>query len=383
MRAPKFKILVVSNGHGEDQIAAAILRPLMAQCPTIQAVAIPLVGKGMAFSKLGILVLGENPSFPSGGFIRGLWDLLRDLRAGLLPHLFRNRRIVGVAAKSVDLVICVGDVFCLLNAPRNPARTIFIATAKSDLIAPHSRLEMRLMQRWSDWIVCRDSGTAQSLQSNGLNGCFLGNFIRDLVVVESPQPMKMDWPMVLLVPGSRDEAIANFAHMMKVVFQVKIRPLTWVLAKADVLPIEAFMSGAVQFGFTWEGDERDGFLGAFVGHDATTKIYVTSHFSQALQCATVVLGLAGTANEQAVYVGKPVICFEGFGPQSTMQRFQEQKRLLGEGLTVLSTNDVQTIADALLNQLRDPNVRPVVSPGGMATLAIADAIVTRFTIPQT
>ena len=45
------KILVISNGHGEDTIAISIIKELITYSIVSEVVALPLVGEGYAFKK--------------------------------------------------------------------------------------------------------------------------------------------------------------------------------------------------------------------------------------------------------------------------------------------------------------------------------------------
>ncbi|HYM90122.1 MAG TPA: hypothetical protein VEW91_00640, partial [bacterium] len=90
----------------------------------------------------------------------------------------------------------------------------------------------------------------------------------------------------------------------------------------------------------------------FDGIDVTVT---TDHYADALRCATVVLGMAGGANEQAAGLGKPVVAFPGTGPQFTPRFLEEQQRLLGDALVATST--WRDAAQALATLLGDPRER--------------------------
>ena len=58
-------------------------------------------------------------------------------------------------------------------------------------------------------------------------------------------------------------------------------------------------------------------------------------FMDVLHQSSMVIGLAGTANEQAMFAKRPLISFIGTGPQSTKQRFVEQHQLIDGATTYL------------------------------------------------
>ena len=65
----KFRLLCLSNGHGEDIIAVRILQELRQISSKLNISALPLVGEGRAYFTAGIPVIGAVQAMPSGGFI--------------------------------------------------------------------------------------------------------------------------------------------------------------------------------------------------------------------------------------------------------------------------------------------------------------------------
>ena len=85
---PLNRLLVLSNGHGEDLIAQRILRALQTRQPQLVIRVLPLVGLGEAFTndeaEGHLKRLGPQLQLPSGGFSnQSLTGLLRDLAAGV------------------------------------------------------------------------------------------------------------------------------------------------------------------------------------------------------------------------------------------------------------------------------------------------------------
>jgi len=65
----KRMVLFLSNGDGEDLIAATIIKKLLEECPYLSIRALPLVGEGRAYDEVGIKVLGSRKIMPSSGFV--------------------------------------------------------------------------------------------------------------------------------------------------------------------------------------------------------------------------------------------------------------------------------------------------------------------------
>ena len=87
---PLNRLLVLSNGHGEDLIAQRILQALRSRRPDVEIRVLPLVGLGEVFAAAEaagqLQRIGPQLRLPSGGFSnQSLRGLVRDLAAGLPP----------------------------------------------------------------------------------------------------------------------------------------------------------------------------------------------------------------------------------------------------------------------------------------------------------
>ena len=349
------RILMVSNGHGEDLIACR----LMTEMQNCDIQVLPLAGIGAAYKALGYTPLITHPPMPSGGFIRSFRDLRKDVAAGVLGTLRQARKKVKQHAKTVDLVIAVGDVFCLAMAAwghRTPV--YFLPTAKSDTFMPHSRLERRFIKHFAKRTYTRDAVTAKGLSTHGLNAVYLGNPMMDgLWQTQSPLTFSEDKPVLALVPGSRDEAYLNLVYMLDIAQHAQLEygcHVVW--AKSPELSLTQFISHYPNN--TWSFGPQGTWLRACHG----MMIHIVTHFPDVLAVADVVIGLSGTANEQALYVGKPVYAFEGFGPQSTLKRFEEQKALMGGGLHIVTPRDHEAILTAVGQSLNTRHQMPAAPP---------------------
>ncbi|MBC7293142.1 MAG: tetraacyldisaccharide 4'-kinase, partial [Thermoleophilia bacterium] len=82
------KVVVASNGHGEDSIGALLAQRLQKAAPGVAVEAFPLVGRGESYRDCGVRVVSSPVETPSGGIIKyNLRDFLADLRAGLLRQI--------------------------------------------------------------------------------------------------------------------------------------------------------------------------------------------------------------------------------------------------------------------------------------------------------
>jgi uncharacterized protein (TIGR03492 family) len=123
------------------------------------------------------------------------------------------------------------------------------------------------------------------------------------------------------------------------------------------------------------------------------RVYcVADVFSEILHRCAAVVGMAGTALEQAVGLGKPVITFVGEGPQFTYRFAEAQYRLLGSSIHFIAQGkhkaDQNTLRMALpilaeclynptLQQQCEANGRERI--GGMGgAVAMAQAVLAQF-----
>ena len=343
-------VIIISNGHGEDIIACNIAKALQDRDASVTLSAYPLVGEGHSYTALNIPVKTSNTTFPSGGFIRSVKDIYRDLSQGLLAHIKYQRSCIKKAAKTADLVIAIGDIFCLWQARNSAHNTIFFPTAKSDTFMPHSMLEKRLIRRFSSLVFPRDTLTTESLKKAHINTQFHGNPMMDRLLDSNPLDCPTPHPIIGILPGSRDEAYENLAYISKIISRINT-PVTPIAAISPSLDMQKL--------------------------SAITNIAMTHSFKPLINQARIIIGLAGTANEQAAFLGKPVLCFPGSGPQSTPTRFQEQQKLMGPNIHFHNTQDSSALAHVAEELLKKSHQTLPTEPQNAAS-KIADSIATHI-----
>jgi len=369
MSVTRRQLLLVSNGYGEDIIGAKIGAGLRQVAPTLEIRPFPLIGPGSAYHALGMTPIAESPVPNTGGFIRTPADAISDISGGLLQTLWQQRRVIQTASLSATAIAAIGDVFCLLWATagaRHP--TLFLPTAKSDRFMPHSAIEYAIIRRRANWIFPRDSETTASFRSRGLDAYYFGNPMMDGLLDSSPLQRPQDRLTLALLPGSRVECYANFDRILAVIQQMST-PLSiyaWVCLSPNV------DSAQIKTSLTRNGFRESN--GQWHTQNDTISLELTTQFSAAVQAADTVIGLAGTANEQAIWLGKPVIAFPGTGPQSHPRRFHEQRRLLGPRFHFVQSNSPKDIATVVTDSLLMPPIAAPLEPN--AALAIA-----RFVAP--
>lgn len=399
------KLLCLSNGHGEDRIAASILRELQRypNCP--QLAALPLVGEGRAYAQLpDVAIVGPVRQMPSGGFVymdgRQLW---RDVRGGLIQLTLAQIGAVKRWAKKGGQVLAVGDIVPLLLAWWSGANYSFVGTAKSEyylrdeagLLRRRTRFER--LESWSGsvylpWeralmhsrrckaVFARDSLTAEILQKFRIPALDLGNPMMDELGLDLSKTdhhnrnTTRKWGRramtVVLLPGSRSpEAYTNWLHMRLAISSVREafadRPLLFLAAIAPGLDLETLADDLAIYG--WRPDAYRPILTSDPGAQSLSllnaKLVLTDQgFGECLRRADFALAMAGTATEQFVGLGKPAIVFPGSGPQFTRAFAEAQSRHLGCSLIVVDRPEVA--AETIRALLRDPDRLQTIAENG-------------------
>ncbi|MGL5835667.1 MAG: lipid-A-disaccharide synthase-related protein, partial [Waterburya sp.] len=127
------KLLVLSNGHGEDLIATRIIERLLPDIAELEITALPIVGQGYAYRNLNLPLAGRVQQMPSGGFIyQGGHPLWQDLRDGLIPLTLEQISLVRQWGKQEGKILAVGDIVPLLYGWLSKADYAFVGTAKSE-----------------------------------------------------------------------------------------------------------------------------------------------------------------------------------------------------------------------------------------------------------
>lgn len=338
-------VLIVSNGHGEDAVGMALAEHLQ---PQAAVTAFPLAGEGSAYH--GVALLEPRLALPSGGFgLRGGWRALwDDLRSSALQGWGAQRGTLRNQQGRHHVIVSVGDVYGLWMAATAGRPVVFIATAKSQYNEPHRALERTLLRRLAHVIFTRDEITAQTLRRSELPARYVGNPLMD-TIGEVGTSLKADptHPTVVILPGSRADADANLGSLLRVCAQIGARlHVHFVCALAPAVDLTRVRSTASATGWDIDGDglRRDGIT-----------VTLTRAFGDAIRAADVVVGLAGTANEQAAGLGKPVVTFVGPGAQVSPRFVALQQRLLGDALIV--ARGWQDAAEAVVRLLGNPAER--------------------------
>ncbi|MBE3583541.1 MAG: hypothetical protein IMX01_05445 [Limnochordaceae bacterium] len=378
------RVLVLSNGVAEDMVGAALAQAWQQRCPSLVIAAAPLLGSGHAYEKAGIPVLAPGIQLPSGGFTRlGVRAFLADWQAGwgqaTREYIRRlrqervNRMPPGVVPPLAGW-LCVGDVYLLAVgwwALRMPAW--FVPTAKSEFIHGHSRAEIAWMRRRVRAVYARDVPTATALARAGLPARFLGNPLLDVGGAAQAatqraegrgRPPSDGWTVGLL-PGTRQDWPENLQKLTQVAVACRQQMEQWkTLAVPPLTPPPPQLRFLVA---------APGLTPGSAGDLAARAAIRCVPFSTLLARADVVVGLAGTAHEQAAGLGIPVVAFPAGRLQYTLRFARAQQRLLGLALLLCPWKPA-TVARAVCALLQDPVRRSWMAAVGRERMGSAGAV---------
>ncbi|MDX2256592.1 MAG: lipid-A-disaccharide synthase-related protein [Pseudanabaenaceae cyanobacterium bins.39] len=372
------EILCISNGHGEDIIAARICLEL--QKLGFSPMALPLVGVGNAYKQADIPIANQyTQAMPSGGFVRmDSRQLARDMKSGLVGLTRRQLGFVWQWSrdhrKSQKLVLAVGDIvpllFAWLPSQFGGSDFAFVATAKSEYYWRDRQNELIHVKKpfggsiFFPWerslmkshrckaVFVRDLLTSEYLnQKFKLPAIYLGNSMMDGL---EPQGIDFgigedDWVVAVLMGSRSPEAYENWITLMPCA-QLLARNIPhqvhFLVAIAPSLDMEKIVQSMLQKG--WQRIDE------YTFKVQNARIILTQNgFNDCLHQCHFGLAMAGTATEQLVGLGKPVITLAGNGPQFTRRFAEEQADLLGCSVNLI--DKPAQVVEVLNQMLKDPD----------------------------
>ncbi|UBV42862.1 lipid-A-disaccharide synthase-related protein [Deinococcus taeanensis] len=387
--------LIVSNGHAEDLIGAALARELQ-RAGHGPALALPLVARGRAYEGVAA-VQGPLLELPSGGFPFGSAGNLRaDLRAGLLTTSLRQWRAARRLGAHVTRVVVVGDTYALFvgtlaarrvpgaPGPRLPLTHLqpLVSTHYAQGMTPLAHLQelnalgANLFMPWevalarrARRVYTRDAASATHLARRGVNAAYRGSFAMD--VLPAPErdltPLLDGRPVLALLPGQRGDAAFSLPLMLSAA--ADLDEMQAVAAYPNAWTTLPPLPG-------WQATPADEHT-LWLRRGAARVLVLRGAFSAVLHRAVLALGTAGTASEQAAGLGVPVIGFPTPGPQYVAGFARRQARLLGRALTLTPADPAATAAAARalltdpgrLAQAQQDGRRRIGSPGALQAIA--------------
>ncbi|MBU0672654.1 MAG: hypothetical protein KJ732_06475 [Candidatus Margulisbacteria bacterium] len=346
------KILFITNGHGEDLVAAEIIKKLGSEA---KSAVLPIVGEGKAFASLPVTVLGPKNKLPSGGFsLRNLFYLAQDIYAGLLGNTAEHIAILKAQRGKFDLTVAIGDLVPIIGALVAKAPFIFVGVNKSFYYKrfgySYTPWEKLLLQRYALKVFVRDKVTEINLQTRGLkikSAAYVGNPLMDCFKnLRSQKTSDPSTRVMGLLPGTRDDANLNIADFQEII--------------GEIIKLKN-----TDFGLK--------FLTATTLKNVPEYMDKVS-FAEVLAQADLIIGLSGTGNEQAAGAGVPIVSFYGRGSQYNRRFAEAQKELLGNALHLVRDSEPISIAAEVWHLLRHPDKLRLMAQAGQERMGKPGAI---------
>ena len=333
------KILLLSNGHGEDLSGSLLAKELVKNGNLVDA--LPIVGKGENYEKENIKIIGKTREFITGGIgYNSLKGRLLEIFGGEIIYLVRKLFLSYKIRKKYDYYLVVGDIVPIF----------FAWIAKKDfftyLVAYSSHYEGKLQLPWpckyfllskkAKIIYARDLLTANDLTLQlRKKVSFLGNPFMDKFSLMDKKLNNISISIGLF-PGSRFpeildnlilllellEAMSDFRYFEKVEFNFPV---------VNSLSISKIKQILIKRKWKYSRKHSHNEFCKFHFKSITVNFHWNS-FEEILFRSKCVVSMAGTAAEQAIGLAKPVIQIEGKGPQFTKSFAEAQRRLLGKNV---------------------------------------------------
>lgn len=325
------KILFITNGHGEDIIAAEIIRNIKRRAVKIDVM--PVVGHGNEFAKLKVSIIGPRKVLPGGGFgLRNFSFLLKDIFSGLISKVFSQVRTLRRNKGKYDLVIGVGDIVPIIYSIMTESKFIFVGANKSEYYKNfafnYTGFEKHLLKKYCTLTLARDQKTSKNLCVAGVNAQFVGNPMMDLVrsVARGQGSGVRKTKTIGFLPGTREDAYKNIEDMYRVAEKINKldKNVSFIMSIPSSLDKKRVAKIAKRVNIVHSDD-----------------------FNKVLNSSNLIIGLAGTGNEQSAGLGIPVVAFPGRGAQFNYKFAKAQKELLGDSLLLLDRNSDKIASEAL------------------------------------
>ena len=331
------RILVLSNGHGEDLSGSILASELISIGHKVEA--LPIVGSGDSYNKKKINIIGKTRKFNTAGLgYNSLRGRLYDLFNGQINYFLKQIWIVIQIRKRYDYLLVIGDIVPIFLAWLSRKKYF------TYLVAYSSHYEGKLNLPWpckyflkspnAIKIYTRDILTSIDLRNQIKKEIlFLGNPFMDKLLKNNIEESNNSFNIALL-PGSRiDELINNFDLMLDIIQQLAnykfFKKVKFHFALSTDLKMEKVVNKLEMRNWQLEKEYSDNFKLQYI-YKSIKVFFKWKSFDNILINSDLAISMSGTAAEQVVGMSKPVIQVEGGGPQFTRAFAEAQRRLLGK-----------------------------------------------------
>jgi uncharacterized protein (TIGR03492 family) len=347
------RILFISNGHGEDAIAAAIIARLP---KSIVVEAYPMIGAGNAYA--GICpVVGPRATLASEGWRNVKGSLRRDIATGGLgtvpPALQFLRKIRG----KYDRVVVVGDMVGVIAAYlTGHRRLLYLDVYKTGSARLYSGAERWVIKQACATVFCRADNLARSLVHIGVDARSAGNVMMDTIPHGDydAQARRRHRLAVTLLPGSRAFTAESFALQVAALrmLPADLRPDIFLAIAGSISVDDLAREARLERTPMLSAEAAD--LGELSDGQLTIHMARGRAMGNLLAVSDVAMSQAGTATVQALGMGRPAITF--INPRDRRSRFADEQMLFGDARVVVQA-EANELGSALRRLLADDEER--------------------------
>jgi len=304
-------LLLLSNGYGEDSFAAILLEKFI-QLSKIRQLPchffiFPLVGEGAQFLKFlsqfpdQISLVSPLRSLPNGGvylgsaFQKGI-RLFDDCVRGIIPNGGYLLRQLGKIKERIDAVVGIGDFIPpLMNSLFLRKKMYMVACAHTSLLKRNDhrferlgRLTSSLFRRDCYRVYTRDRLTEDWFHQLKIPATYLGFLGPDMCKSDGSRRK------IVILPGSRNDWKENLQFCIQALEEMRLNLLSEYKLHIVFSPGRSYQE-----------------ICSFVSPGLETQPFRLSwsrgDYFQHLFQSILVVGFAGTALEQAAFLGIPSI----------------------------------------------------------------------------
>ena len=388
----------MSNGHGEDAIACKVLDRLLARGLASETVdAWPVAGEGRHYRSRGIACVGVSSQLPSAGFatLSPAW-MWRDLRAGLIRVHVEQIRAAARLRGHYTMALAVGDIIPMALAAIARVPFVFVGCAKSVFYGRrygYTGLEVRLLRRRALMAFPRDEPTTAWLTAHRVRARYVGNpMMDDLEPTGALEGVPDHHTVIGALPGSRSDMTANTVAIARVAAELgallpdpsSVHVLCAAVNGIDIQALRAWVASPEGSGWrvmevaSSDTGPAEGCVLRLAHRSGLQFQVLTGRFADVLHRSTVVIGLAGTANEQAIGLGRPVVTFPTRGAFDEAY-LRMKMRFLGDSTLALPPHPgavARAVRDLLEDRAQQARMAEVGrqrmgGPGGSEAIAAA------------
>lgn len=361
---------IFSNGHGEDTIAVKVLDELRALRPSLGVEVWPMVGEGTVYQSRGEQIVGARNLLPSAGFATISPKLMiDDLLAGWVQTHWRQYTAARALRGRYRMVLAVGDIIPIVAAVATRSPFMFIGCAKSYYYNPgraYAAADKHLLRKYCKLTFPRDRKTVEELEASGIRTLYLGNPMMDgLEPSGTDLGIGSDDVVIGMLAGTRADADGNMLDLIETAGRAyahfgrpeRVRFVFAARSGLDAAEIAAKINADSRFG-DWSvisvaaGAQGSGVVLRLGDLHGVEVIVAKDAFADVLHASSLVIGMAGTANEQAIGLGIPLITVPSAGVQG--DNYVKMKSVYFGDAALNVPREADRIAAAAANLLADP-----------------------------